>query len=78
MIDQSITLDHQSQQMKLIEQQNDFLVQVINSVANEITEETIRDFLMDSSAAFEKENGQIVINQVSFYFQKGEASASLA
>lgn len=73
LIDQSVTLDHQLQQAKLINMQKNLLAKVFNSVNKNIDESSIRKILNEfpTDSVFEKGDGQIVADQVSFFFVDG-------
>ena len=74
LIDQSVTLDHHTQHTKLIQEQKDLLLKVANAISNNTSEAQIREILETLSkqtSSFEKGEGHLVVNQVSFFFQDG-------
>jgi len=74
LIDQSVTLDHQTQQTNFVTLQKDVLVHALNSIGQGMSEATIREVLKDPSvqSSFEKGEGHFVADQVSFYFENGQ------
>lgn len=74
LIDQSVTLDHQTQQAKFVTLQRDLLVHALNSVGQGASEARVRDALKAPSvqSSFEKGEGHFVADQVSFYFENGQ------
>lgn len=73
-LDQSVSLDYQVQHTKIIEKQRDLLVKVLNSIGRNINEDRVRSVLTElpSSSVFEKEEGHVVADQVSFFFIEGK------
>lgn len=74
LINQSITLDYQIQHTETIQQQRDILLKVLNSVGLQVSEIKIRKILDTASTqpVFEKGEGHIVADQVSFLFKDGK------
>lgn len=74
LIDLSVTIDHQAQHVKVIEQQRDVLTQVLNSVTHGMPEEQVRELLkgLTAQSSFEKGEGLVVVGQVSFFFKNGK------
>ncbi|MCI0655262.1 MAG: hypothetical protein L0Y38_00010 [Methylococcaceae bacterium] len=74
LIDQSVTLDHQSQQTKFVMLQRDVLALVLNSIGQGTNEARIREILKDPSvqSSFEKGKDHLVADQVSFNFERGQ------
>jgi hypothetical protein len=75
LIDQSITLDHQTQQIKLVENKNKLLLVITNSYLNNYSEIQIRKFLetiSEQTSSFEKEEGHLIVNEISFFFENGK------
>jgi len=74
LVDQSVTLDHQVQHTKLIQKQRDFLLQLADTAFENISEEQWREILdaaLQKDFNFQKEEGHLVVNQVSLFFQEG-------
>jgi len=68
-IDQAVTLDHSKRQSELFKMQRDILEDVLNVIGKDADENTVRNILMTSDdLIFEKNEGHVVANQVSFYF----------
>lgn len=75
LIDQSVTVDHQTQYAKLLLQQRDVLVNVVNAISIGEQESIVRQVLLDQAtrmSVFEKEKGAIVAGQVTFVFRDGK------
>lgn len=71
MIDLSITIDHQSQEMALVKEKCEVLSTLANLAKDEITKPKIEKYLEGSSNKhlyFKKETNQLVIDGVSLYF----------
>jgi len=73
MIDQAVTVDHSKSQIALLKTQRDILGKVLNVVGKGVDENTIRSILITSDdLIFEKDEGCVVANQVSFCFSNGK------
>jgi len=72
-LDQSVTLDYQSQYAETIRKQRDLLARVLNSAGSIISEASVRGVLaqLPNYTVFEKAHGHIVAEQVSFFFSDG-------
>ena len=69
LIDQSVTIDHLTQQNKLLAQQRTVMINVIKKTAIGSSKELISDAIKGSSSTFIKERGHTVADQVSFFFE---------
>lgn len=74
LIDLSVTIDHQAQNLKVIEGQNKLLVGFLDEVSRGMPESQVRDLLRRASdqMLFEKGEGHVVADQVSFFFRDGK------
>lgn len=75
LIDKSVTLDHYTQHTMLIQKQRDLLLEVVNSTLSSKSEVHIRELLKSLSVQtsnFQKEEGHLVVNQISFFFRDGK------
>jgi len=75
LIDQSVTVDHFSQHLELVQAQRDLLLTVAQQSAVGAPETEIRRILETASSdnsVFEKGQGQLVAEQISFIFEDGK------
>jgi hypothetical protein len=69
-IDQAVTIAHYGQEIKLISDQRNILIHVINSTNIAESENQLRKYLREyDDHSFEKEDGEVVANQVRFLFK---------
>lgn len=73
MIDQSVSLDHQTQHANTISKQRNLLVHVVNALASNEQENKVKEVIKEFSGdeVFQKGNGEVVADQVSFIFKDG-------
>lgn len=74
MVDLSVTIDHQTQHAKIILKQRNLLVHVLNTTINNEPERKMLGILKQfaGDSIFQKENGEFVAEQVSFFFKNGK------
>jgi len=74
MIDQSVTIDHQIQYADIILKQRNLLVHVLNETSHNETESEVREVLKQYAGVsmFQKGSGEVVVEQVSFFFKDGQ------
>lgn len=74
MIDLSVTIDHQEQHAKVILKQRDVVVHVLNAVSIDEPEGKLREILKQfaEDSVFQKGSGEVVAEQVSFFFKDGK------
>jgi len=74
MIDLSVTVDHQEQHAKIILEQRNLLVHVLNTTSINESEGKVREILKQfaGDSIFQKGKGEIVAGQVSFFFKDGK------
>lgn len=74
MIDLSVTIDHQEQHAKVILKQRNLLVRVLNTTSINEPESKVREMLKQvaGDSIFQKGNGELVAEQVSFFFKDGK------
>lgn len=74
MIDLSVTIDHQEQNAKVILKQRDVVVHILNAISINESEVKIREMLKQftEDSAFQKGSGEVVAEQVSFFFKDGK------
>jgi hypothetical protein len=72
-VDQAVTIDHQSQHAKVLTQQREILTHVVNAIASDASENEIRQLLRDAAGTqmFEKAPDEVVAGQVQFFFNSG-------
>jgi len=70
LVDQSITLDHQTQYTTTLEGQRKVLVEVLNSTPIGSPEKKVRDLLQQLApdSTFDKGSNKVICSQVSFIF----------
>ena len=73
LVDQSITLDHQTQFANSLLEQRNMLVNVLNVTAVGKSENEVRKslHLYAGNSTFDKGKGEVIAAQVSFFFQDG-------
>ena len=73
LIDQAITIDHMSQQLRFTEGRQNLLLAVVNSLLPGTDEAEMRQLLADVSSyePFDKGENAMVADQVMFVFQDG-------
>jgi hypothetical protein len=74
MIDLSVTIDHQGQYANVILKQRNLLVHVLNATSINEPESKVREILrqVPEDSIFQKGNGEVVAEQVSFFFKDGK------
>lgn len=73
-IDQAVTIDHQSQRSKGLIEQRDLLVLFVNYFGIGLPELKVRSLIgsLASNDSFEKKDGELVAGQISFFFKEGK------